>query len=71
VDYALTERISVGVSGIFDTEISIEDPVQQLGVNAEFATQGGTYVRGGIAGNSDYLTTSRSTWWRRSGCPST
>ncbi len=54
VDYALTQKLSVGVSGIFDSNIRNEDPVRQLGLNAEFESSGGTFVQGGIAGAPDY-----------------
>jgi hypothetical protein len=54
VDYAVTERFSIGLSGILDTEINDDEPVRQLGVNAEFATSGGAFVQGGFAGAADY-----------------
>ena len=54
LDYALTEQFSVGVSGIFDSEENPDDPLRQLGVNAEFSTQGGTYIQGGFASAPDY-----------------
>ena len=53
LDFALTDRFSVGLSGILDTE-SNDDPVRQLGVNAEFSTSTGTYIQGGFTGAPDY-----------------
>ena len=50
LDYALTERFSVGISGILNQEVTQDDtPVPQLGINAELNTLGGTFVRGGVA----------------------
>lgn len=54
VDYALTEQFSVGVSGILDAELGVTEPVRQLGLSAEFETNGGAYVQGGVAGAADY-----------------
>lgn len=54
VDYAITERLSIGLSGILNVELDETDPVRQLGVNAEFATGGGAFVQGGVAGAVDY-----------------
>ncbi|MEO0915475.1 MAG: hypothetical protein AAFY31_00575 [Pseudomonadota bacterium] len=54
VDYAITEQLSVGLSGILNAELDDRDPVRQLGVNAEFATEGGAFVQGGVAGAVDY-----------------
>lgn len=54
VDFSLTEQFSVGVSGIFDSELGETEPVRQIGLNAEYATSGGTYVQGGVAGAADY-----------------
>lgn len=54
LDYAVTEQFSVGVSGIFDTEDRDDEPLRQLGVNAEFSTQGGTFIQGGFASTPDY-----------------
>lgn len=54
LDYAVSERFSVGLSGILDAELGDTEPVRQLGVNAEFNTSGGAFVQGGVAGASDY-----------------
>ncbi len=53
-DYSLTEQLSVGLSGILDSELGETEPVRQFGFNAEYATSGGTYVQGGVAGAADY-----------------
>lgn len=50
LDYALTERFSVGISGILNQDVTEnETPVPQFGLNAELSTPNGTFVRGGIA----------------------
>ncbi|MEM7718538.1 MAG: hypothetical protein AAF222_04985 [Pseudomonadota bacterium] len=54
VDYAITKQLSVGLSGILNAEPGDTDPVRQLGVNAEYATEGGAFVQGGVAGAVDY-----------------
>ncbi|MGR3511774.1 MAG: hypothetical protein ACU0GG_03350 [Paracoccaceae bacterium] len=54
LDYALTERFSVGVSGVFDPEQNPTEPLRQLGVNAEYSTSGGTFIQGGFASAPDY-----------------
>ncbi|MEM7752455.1 MAG: hypothetical protein AAF230_03520 [Pseudomonadota bacterium] len=54
LDYALSDRFSVGLSGILDQELGDDEPVRQLGVNAEFTTPGGAFVQGGVASASDY-----------------
>lgn len=54
VDYALTDQFSVGLSGILNTEIDQDDPVPQMGVSAEFSSEGGdAYLQGGFAAGSD------------------
>lgn len=54
LDYAITDRFSVGLSGILDAEQSDGEPLRQLGVSAEFATSAGNYIQGGFAGAPDY-----------------
>lgn len=54
LDYALTETFSVGLSGIIDSEANENEPVRQLGLNAEFSTSGGAFVQGGVSGAADY-----------------
>lgn len=55
IDYALTERFSMGLSGILNVGVEDEEPVPQLGVSAEYATQGGAFLQGGFAaGSSEY-----------------
>lgn len=54
LDYAVTEQFSIGLSGILDSEVNKDEPVRQLGLNAEFATSGGAFVQGGFAGAEDY-----------------
>ena len=50
LDYALTERFSIGISGILSQDVTENtDPVPQLGLNAELSTPGGTFLRGGVA----------------------
>ena len=50
LDYALTDRFSVGVSGALDTTLSSsEATTPQFGLNAEFASDSGAYLQGGIA----------------------
>lgn len=48
VDYSLTDRFSVGISGIFN-DIDTSDSVPQIGLSAEYATEGGAYLQGGVA----------------------
>ena len=55
IDYALSERFTVGLSGIIDAQLDDTQRVRQLGLNAEYATSSGTYVQGGIAGSEDYI----------------
>ena len=53
LDYALSEQLSVGISGILNEEVTLEDsPVPQLGMNAELSISGNSYLRGGIADSS-------------------
>ncbi|MEM6386378.1 MAG: hypothetical protein AAF718_09105 [Pseudomonadota bacterium] len=54
VDYALTNQFSVGLSGIFDSDVRENEPVRQIGLNAEFSTTGGAFVQGGVTGATDY-----------------
>ncbi len=54
LDYSLTEQFSVGLSGILNSEIDEAEAVPQLGVNAEFTTEDGAYLRGGIADAAEY-----------------
>jgi hypothetical protein len=54
VDYALSERFSVGLSGILDAELGDTEPVRQLGLNAEYSTSGGAFLQGGVAGAPDF-----------------
>lgn len=50
VDYALTERMSVGVSGILTNEVTVGDsPVPLLGINAELTGRNGGFVQGGVS----------------------
>ena len=55
IDYAFSERFTVGLSGTIDAQIDDTQRVRQLGLNAEYATSSGTYVQGGIAGTADYV----------------
>ena len=48
IDYALTEQFSVGISGILN-DIDAAGTVPQIGLSAEFATEGGAYFQGGVA----------------------
>ena len=54
LDYAVTDQFSIGVAGILDNETNDEEPVRQLGLNAGFATEGGAFLRGGVASADDY-----------------
>lgn len=54
VDYSLTERFSVGLSGILNSELAEDETVPQVGINAEYSTEGGALLRGGFAGATDY-----------------
>ena len=50
VDYAVTARMSVGVSGILTNEITVDDsPVPLLGLNAELTGRNGGFVQGGVS----------------------
>ena len=50
LDYALSERFSVGISGILSDDITEDSsPVPQLGLNAELSSSNGTFLQGGIA----------------------
>ncbi|NNE87352.1 MAG: hypothetical protein HKN27_04690 [Silicimonas sp.] len=50
VDYALGQNFTIGVAGILDNDYQVEnDAVPQLGVNAVFSTEGGTFLEGGVA----------------------
>ena len=48
IDYALTEQFSVGISGILNN-IDAAGSVPQIGLSAEFSTDGGAYFQGGVA----------------------
>ncbi len=53
LDYALTERFSVGISGILNQDVTENTaPVPQLGLNAELSSSSGAFLRGGIADTS-------------------
>ncbi|MCV6592721.1 MAG: hypothetical protein OIF48_07205 [Silicimonas sp.] len=53
-DYAVTDRFSVGVSGIFNEDVtSGDDQVPQLGLSAALNAANGTYLQGGIADSRD------------------
>jgi hypothetical protein len=55
VDYALSDQLSMGLSGILKTGAEDEDPIPQLGVSAEYSTEGGAFLQGGFAaGASQY-----------------
>ena len=54
LDYSVTERFSVGMSGILNSEIGADEPVPQLGLNAEYSTEGGAFLQGGVADAVDY-----------------
>ena len=54
LDYSLTEQFSIGLSGVLDSDPGASEPLRQLGLNAEFATSGGAFVQGGVAGAADY-----------------
>lgn len=53
-DYSLTEQFSIGLSGILNAEISEDETVPQLGLSAEFATESGAFLQGGVSDASDY-----------------
>ena len=53
VDYAVNQQLSVGVSGILNAEIDQDEPVPQLGVSAEYSSEGGgAFLQGGLAAGS-------------------
>lgn len=53
LDYALSRQLSVGLSGILNTEIGDIEPVPQLGVSAEYSSEGGgAFLQGGLAAGS-------------------
>ena len=54
VDFAFSEQFSIGLAGILDNELDETEPVRQLGLNAEFSTDGGAFLQGGVAGAEDY-----------------
>ena len=56
LDYAFSQQFSVGVSGILSTEISEDEVVPQLGVSAEYSSEGGgAFLQGGLAaGSAEY-----------------
>ncbi len=54
LDYSVSQKWSVGLSGILDVENGDSEPVRQLGVNAEYSPLGGAFVQGGVSGAADY-----------------
>lgn len=53
VDYALSEQFSVGLSGVLSEGVTLGDePVPQLGLNAEYTGSNGSFLQGGVAGTS-------------------
>ena len=54
IDYSLTERFSVGLSGILNSELNEDEAVPQLGLSAEFTTEGGAFLQGGVADAAEY-----------------
>lgn len=50
VDYAISENFSVGVAGFLDNDFTDQDASSpQLGLNAAYATEAGTFFEGGIS----------------------
>jgi hypothetical protein len=50
IDYAISQNFTVGVAGIFDNDYQVEEAtVPQLGLNAVYSTEGGTFLEGGIS----------------------
>ena len=50
VDYALTESLSVGLSGLLSEERRPTDPpVTGLGISAAYTLEGGSFLQGGVA----------------------
>ena len=50
VDYALTESLSVGLSGLLSEESRPADaPVSGLGISATYTLEGGSFLQGGVA----------------------
>lgn len=50
LDYAISDRFSVGISGILNDDVTEEDAqVPQFGLNAEMSTDSGAFLRGGVA----------------------
>ncbi len=50
VDYAISENFSVGLAGFLDNDFADQDASSpQLGLNAAYATEGGTFFEGGIS----------------------
>lgn len=50
LDYALSKRLSVGLSGILGADATGSDaPVPQFGVNAEYRAGGSAYLQGGVS----------------------
>ena len=54
LDYSVTDRFSVGLSGILNAQIEENETVPQLGLSAEYATEGGAFLQGGVANASHY-----------------
>lgn len=48
VDFAVTEGLTVGVSGILNSEDD-DAPVRQYGISAEYAMSPGSFLQGGVA----------------------
>jgi len=71
LDYAVTEQFSIGISGILNQDVTVDEtPVPQLGLNAELSTSGGAFLRGGVwqaLRSAGSCAAERSpAWWRES-----
>lgn len=54
VDFAVTDALSVGVSGIMsESGGDLEDAVKRVGLSAAYTLSGGTFLQGGIANSAD------------------
>ena len=54
LDYAITDRFSVGVSGLMNDDVTEgDDQVPQFGVNAEINAANGAFLKGGIADSAN------------------
>jgi hypothetical protein len=50
IDVAITEALSLGVSGILSTDSAgVEDAVKSIGLSAAYTMKDGTFLQGGIA----------------------